>query len=76
MVASYGLEPSGTLFPITGEGFFQLSRGAYVALGVYRTHGLTERAEQIVAKLHNVGPIERSEALAVFRAVGDEGPEG
>lgn len=69
----YGLEPSGTLFPIDGDGFVQLSRGAYAALGAFRTLGFTAQTERIVARMHNVGPDERADAVAVIRAAVAKG---
>lgn len=69
----YGLESSGTLFPISGDGCVQLSRGAYAALGVYRTFGFTDWAEQILARMHNVGSEEHSAARAVVRSASSKG---
>lgn len=66
---TYVLEPTGTLAPTTGDGFFLLNRGAYSALRVYRTFGITERAERYVGRMPNVGPDERLAARSVIRSV-------
>lgn len=68
-----GRESSGTLYPMTGDGFHQLSRGASAALGVYRTIGFTEQAERVLGSMHNVGPDERVAArLVIVSIVGED----
>lgn len=42
---TYGIEPTATLYPITGPGFVLLDRGAYKALGYYNDFGVTDLAE-------------------------------
>jgi hypothetical protein len=45
---TYGVEPSGTLFPMTGDGFIMLNRNAYKVLGILNTFGNTPRAHEII----------------------------
>jgi hypothetical protein len=42
---TYGIEPTATLYPISGPGFVSLDRGAYKALGYYNDYGFTDFAE-------------------------------
>jgi len=42
----YGMKPTGLLYPISGNGFVFLDRGAYSALGYYNEFGVTDLAEQ------------------------------
>ncbi len=69
---SYVLEATGTLSPRDGDGFYVLTRGAFRALGVYKTFGDSERADAILDNMHNVGPAERNAAMAVVRAITGE----
>jgi hypothetical protein len=41
----YVLEGEGRLFPVRGDGLHQLGRGAYRALGLYNSGGITETVE-------------------------------
>jgi hypothetical protein len=45
---TYGIEPSGTLFPMTGVGFIMLNRNAYKVLGIFNKFGDTPRAREII----------------------------
>jgi hypothetical protein len=64
----YVLEGTGRLCPIAGEGFYQLGRGAYRALGWYNDLGLTGVAEaQLDQQL--VREHERETAREVWRAL-------
>lgn len=63
---TYGVKPTGRLYPIAGAGIHQLSRGAYKALGVYNVFGLSARALQILDALGIVAD-ERAKALAAWR---------
>ncbi|MEQ1572034.1 MAG: RHS repeat-associated core domain-containing protein, partial [Myxococcota bacterium] len=58
----------GTLYPISGQGFHQLNRGAYQALGVLNKFGDTPKAQEILGRMHNVGPEEIEAASAAWRA--------
>ncbi|MBK5073789.1 hypothetical protein I2492_13415 [Budviciaceae bacterium CWB-B4] len=62
---TYEREVSGTLAPISGDGFTTLNRGEFKSLGVYNQHGNTPRAEEI---LNNMGMSAefRSKALEVW----------
>src|SRR5438067_1995807 len=51
---TYGIEPSGTAYPVSGPGIRSLDRAAYRALGVYNRFGLTARAEQILNRMGTV----------------------
>jgi hypothetical protein len=42
---TYGIEPTATLYPISGPGFEFLDRGSYIALGFYNDLGVTDLAE-------------------------------
>jgi hypothetical protein len=45
---TYGVEPSGTLYPMTGDGFIVLNRNAYKILGILNKFGDTPRALEII----------------------------
>ena len=62
------MEGSGRLYPTSGEGLYQLGRGAYVALGWYNQAGLTAAAE---AELdHNqIIESERERAREIWSAL-------
>ncbi len=64
---TYGYHDN-TLYPISGEGFHLLDRGAFKALGVYNNFGNTQKATQI---LDNMGMSEeaRAAALRVWEAI-------
>jgi hypothetical protein len=64
---TYGVEPSGVAYPISGPGVHLLDRGAFKALGVYNTFGRTQRAEMILDAM-GVGPGPRAEALRCWFA--------
>ena len=68
---TYGVKPSGGLYPITGPGFHQLGRGAFRALGVYNMLGATREADIILDRM-KVRPEER---LAGFKAWKTRGIE-
>lgn len=61
---TYGIH-DGTLYPISGDGFVTLDRGAYKALGVYKKFGVGTKAETI---LNNMGvTVEtRNQAIDVY----------
>ena len=52
----YGVEEGGRAYP----GIYQLSRGAFKALGIYNLFGLTDRSEAILDEMG----IESAERLA------------
>lgn len=56
------------LYPISGEGFHTLDRGAYKTLGVYNTFGNTDRATTILNNM-NMSQEARNAALKVWRAM-------
>ena len=58
----------GTLFPIPGEGFHQLNRGAFKALGVLNKFGDTPLAHKILGQMHNVRPADVEAAMTAWRA--------
>jgi hypothetical protein len=58
----------GTLYPISGEGFHQLSRGAFKALGVYNQFGDSAQAAEILDRM-GATPADREAALAAWRAI-------
>ena len=66
-------DDSGTLAPTIADGFYRLNRGAHAVLRIYKTFGLTDRAEELVGRLHDVGPAEPAAALSVVWAVTGEG---
>ncbi len=70
---TYVLEPSGRLSRRTGDGFYVLDRGSFHALWIYRQFGDSDRAEAILARMHNVGSDERDAALEVIRAITGKG---
>ncbi|MGA1839283.1 MAG: DUF4157 domain-containing protein [bacterium] len=63
---TYGVEPNGTLYPISGPGFHQLNRGAFKALGIYNKFGNTSRATDILNAM-NISSADRDAALSVWR---------
>jgi filamentous hemagglutinin len=64
---AYGVH-DGTLYPISGPGFHQLSRGAFQALGVLNKFGNTPQAHTILGRMKNVGPAEIEAALKAWSA--------
>jgi hypothetical protein len=64
---TYGVH-DGTLYPISGPGFHQLSRGAFKALGVLNELGNTERAAEILGRM-GVSAADRAAALRVFEVL-------
>ena len=65
----YG-QHDGTLYPIRGNGFYPLDRGAYKALGVYNKFGNTPQAKQIMDNMQ-INSNSRQEALKVWEKVHD-----
>ena len=45
---TYGVEPNGTLYPMTGDGFIVLNRNAYKVLGIFNKFGDGARGAQII----------------------------
>jgi hypothetical protein len=64
---TYGVH-DGTLYPISGPGFHQLSRGAFKALGVLNELGNTARASEILGRMGISAP-DRAAALRVFEVL-------
>lgn len=62
---TYGVH-EGTLYPISGDGIYQLDRGAFKALGVYRSFGITERAGLILDRM-GMSEMVRQIALDVYK---------
>ena len=59
----------GTLYPVIGEGFYQLDRGAYNALGIYKKFGNTQRADEILFRMKMTDEA-KNKALEVYQAGG------
>jgi len=64
----YGFQ-EGHLFPISGNGFVQLNRGAFKALGVFNKFGNTQATRGILGKMRNVGAAEIKAAFKVWRSL-------
>jgi hypothetical protein len=64
---TYGAHPNGVLYPISGTGIYQLSRGAFQALAIYNKFGLTPRAEEILKNI-GTGAEEKKAAKDAFSA--------
>jgi hypothetical protein len=64
---TYGVH-DGTLYPIFGQGFHQLNRGAFQALGVLNKFGNTPQAHAILDKMKNVSSAEVDAALKAWSA--------
>ncbi len=67
---AYHIEPSGHSWPVSGPGVFPLDRGAFLALGIYNEHGLSQTAERIL-DLERVSQTARAEARRVWQAGRD-----
>ncbi len=68
---SYVLKPGGRLFPRDGDGFFQLSRGAYRALALYNDPVAGADIEAMLDR-ERVSSGERELARRMRRAAGLE----
>ncbi|MGH2733474.1 MAG: hypothetical protein ACRDJG_11170, partial [Actinomycetota bacterium] len=67
---TYEVENRTTLFPISGEGFIEMNRGAYLALQIYiENNGDTEEA-RLKLDRNAIGSEQREVALRVFRMRG------
>ncbi len=64
---TYGVEPSGVAYPISGPGIHILDRGAFKALGVYNVFGRSTRAEQILDAM-GIGAEQRARATTAWLA--------
>jgi hypothetical protein len=64
---TYQLKPSGTLFPVSGDGIHTLRRGAFNALGVYNQFGLSAEAEEFLDRM-KIAAAEREVARMVWQA--------
>lgn len=67
---AYVLEPGRRLFPRVGEGFHQLSRGAYRALALYNNPELQMDPEQML-DLEEVSEIDREAARRLKRDIDE-----
>lgn len=66
---NYGVHPeTGRLYPKSGDGLFELDRGAYKALGVLNKFGDTPQAHSILDRMHDVGAPQVEAALNAWRA--------
>ena len=64
----YGVKDNGTLFPVSGPGFEQLSRGEYQALQHYiRSGGDIAAADAAMARNPFITDADRQRALEIFR---------
>lgn len=69
---TYGIEPTATLYPISGRGFAFLDRGSYKALGYYNDLGITDLAEEEMSRAL-ISPQSRERARFVLETGdGDE----
>lgn len=68
---TYGIKPTGTLYPITGNGIMLLDNGAFKSLGVYNKFGNTSRATEIL-DMAGYSPEQRSKALEAWRIGGEK----
>lgn len=64
---TYGMH-DGTLYPMSGPGFYALDRGGYKALGVLNKFGDTPQAD-IVLKNMGVSAKTKAVALEVFKVI-------
>jgi hypothetical protein len=66
---TYRVEPSGTLIPVSGPGFYQLNRMAYLALGILNEEGgLTPAAEARLSKYRDLTDADLQAALEAWSA--------
>jgi len=63
---TYGAH-DGTLYPISGTGFHQLSRAQFKALGVLNQFGETARSNEILTKM-NISEADRTVASRAHKA--------
>jgi len=61
---TYGVH-NGTLYPMSGNGVHPLDRGAFKALGVFRTFGMSEQTEFILGRM-GITDLARGAALEVY----------
>lgn len=64
----WGVEPNGTLYPISGRSFIRLDRESFRALGVYNAFGDTAQANAILDRMHNQTLRSRRNGLYAWRA--------
>lgn len=65
---TYRVEPSGTLIPVSGPGFYQLNRMAYLALGILNEEGgLTPAAEARLSRYRDLTDADLQAALEAWR---------
>ncbi|MFN8637588.1 MAG: hypothetical protein U0893_27360 [Chloroflexota bacterium] len=64
----YVMEGNGRLFPTSGDGFIQLTRKAYLALGWYNQFGVTSTVEARIV-LERVTEDERRQARLIWQIV-------
>jgi len=61
---TYGVH-NGTLYPMSGDGVYPLDRGAFKALGVFRTFGMSEQTDFILGRM-GITDLARGAALGVY----------
>ena len=67
---TYGMHENGTVFPVSGPGFHDASRGGFKALGAYNEFGGdTAEARRWIAQ-HKLSPEAAAEGLQLFRTLG------
>ena len=59
-------EHGGTLYPVSGKGFYSMNRGEYQALGVYNKFGNTPKATEILDNM-NTTKATRDRALMIHK---------
>jgi hypothetical protein len=64
----WGVEPNGTLYPISGSGLIRLDRASYRALGVYNAFGDTPQASAILDRMRNQTAASKRNGLHAWRA--------
>ena len=67
---TYGVEASGKLYPISGAGFVEMDRGAYLALQILIEAAGDEAKAKFRFDRQGIGEAERERALSVFRQRG------
>jgi uncharacterized protein YukE len=71
---TYQMESSGTLFPVSGPGFYPLDRMSFMALGILNEEGgLTAAAVQKLAVYRDMTPENIQAAVEAWRAANGGG---
>lgn len=65
---TYGMHEGGTVFPIEGPGFHQLSRGGFKALGAYNEFGNSAESASWMTR-NKISAEAQAEGLRAYRAI-------